>query len=119
VRARLRGDATLADVLRATFPGGSITGAPKIRAMEIIAEVEPSARGVYTGVIGSFNGARAVELNVAIRTAIAGPGHMHYCTGGGIVADSVLEREWEETAVKARAFFSAVDAPAAAVRAAG
>jgi para-aminobenzoate synthetase component 1 len=108
VRGELSVEATLADILRATFPGGSITGAPKIRAMQILAEVEPRARGIYTGAIGSFNGARSLELNVAIRTAIAGSGRIHYCTGGGIVADSVMAAEWEETRIKARAFLDAV-----------
>jgi para-aminobenzoate synthetase component 1 len=107
IRGALRADVETADILRATFPGGSITGAPKIRAMEIIAEVEPQARGVYTGAIGCFNGHRAIELSVAIRTAVAGGGRVHHCVGGGIVADSSLDAEYEETNVKARAFHEA------------
>lgn len=111
VRGHLREDCGLADVLRATFPGGSITGAPKIRAMQIIDEVEPSARGVYTGAIGTFNGSRSVDLNIAIRTAITGDGRADYHTGGGIVADSRLQCEHEETVTKARAFLDTVAAP--------
>ena len=110
----------IADVLRATFPGGSITGAPKIRAMQIIAEVEPCARGVYTGAIGAFNGAGRIELNIAIRTAVAAGGYIHYSTGGGIVADSGLESEYEETVTKAQALLKtlAVQAAGPAERAA-
>jgi len=108
VRGRLRPGTRLGALLRATYPGGSITGAPKIRAMEIIAEVERCGRGVYTGAIGSFNGSRSLELSVAIRTAVVARGHVHYCTGGGIVADSELAREHAETVTKARAFTDAV-----------
>jgi para-aminobenzoate synthetase component 1 len=104
VQGTLRDGVDIGDVLRAVFPGGSITGAPKIRAIEIIAEVESQARGVYTGAIGSFNGSRSCELSVAIRTAIVGGGRIHYCVGGGIVADSREDAEYEETNVKARAF---------------
>jgi para-aminobenzoate synthetase component I len=118
VRGVLSSGATLASILRATFPGGSITGAPKIRAMQIIAEVEPQARGVYTGAIGCFNGPRALELNVAIRTAVAGGGRIHYCTGGGIVADSTADVALEETEIKARAFVESVGEPDGATRAA-
>ncbi len=105
----LRQDCRIGNILKATFPGGSITGAPKIRAMEIIAEVEPSARGVYTGAIGSFNGSRFCDLNIAIRTAVCDGRYIHYMTGGGIVADSELEKEIEETHTKAKAFLDAFD----------
>jgi para-aminobenzoate synthetase component 1 len=119
VRGCLREDVSLADMLRATFPGGSITGAPKIRAMEIIAEVEQAARGVYTGAIGFFNGPRSLELSIAIRTAIATADAVHYSTGGGIVADSRVDGEWEETVTKARAFMDTIGAPGIDRRAAG
>lgn len=112
VRGCLRDDVRLAELLRATFPGGSITGAPKIRAMEIIAEVEQTARGVYTGAIGFFNGPRSLELSIAIRTAIATADAVHYSTGGGIVADSRLADEWQETVAKARAFMDTIGTPA-------
>jgi len=108
VRGRLRPRVRTADILRATFPGGSITGAPKIQAMRIIAEVEPSARGVYTGAVGAFNGARRAELNVAIRTAVIAGGHVTYGTGGGIVADSRPDAEYEETVTKSRAFLDSL-----------
>jgi para-aminobenzoate synthetase component 1 len=86
--------------------------------MEIIAEIEHHARGVYTGAVGCFNGADAYELGIAIRTAVAGGGRVQYCVGGGIVADSSLEAEYEETAVKARAFQQSLAAARASARAA-
>lgn len=104
VGAELHADVDLADVLRATFPGGSITGAPKIRAMELLAEVEENRRGPYCGAIGFFNGSRRFELSIAIRTAVTCRGRALYSTGGGIVADSDCEREWEETETKTAAF---------------
>lgn len=100
VRALLREGTTLATLLRATFPGGSITGAPKLRAMEILAEVEAVERGPYTGAIGFFNGGDQIELSIAIRTALAAGGRVLYATGGGIVADSDPDREWDETELK-------------------
>jgi para-aminobenzoate synthetase component 1 len=93
------------DCLRATFPGGSITGAPKIRAMEVIDEVEPTARGLYTGAIGFIGFSGEMELNIAIRTAIVTGGQIYFQTGGGIVADSSPTREYEETLLKAETFF--------------
>jgi para-aminobenzoate synthetase component 1 len=108
VSGRLTPGTRLADVLRATFPGGSITGAPKIRAMEIIDELEPVRRGFYTGAIGfiGFDG-RAV-FNLAIRSAVATPRKLTYHAGGGIVADSVPSREYDETLLKAQAFLAAL-----------
>ncbi len=108
VRGELVSDRRLAAILRATFPGGSITGAPKLRAMEILVEVEGEPRGVYTGAVGCFNGSRSVQLNVAIRTAVVRAGAVEYRTGGGIVADSSLAREFDETVTKARAFTEAL-----------
>ena len=110
----LRHDVDFADVLRATFPGGSITGAPKVRAMQILSEVESEARGVYTGAVGYANGARASDWNVSIRTAVVAGGMLHYRTGGGIVADSKYERELEETMTKSRVLVEAMarDEPA-------
>ncbi|MFI5396757.1 MAG: anthranilate synthase component I family protein [Candidatus Binatia bacterium] len=103
----------LAEVLRATFPGGSITGAPKVRAMEIIDELEPVGRGFYTGAIGYLGYDGNAVFNLAIRTAIATPGQLTYHAGGGIVADSIADCEYEETLLKARPFFAAVSAAAA------
>jgi len=108
VRGKLAPGADLGAILRATFPGGSITGAPKIRSMQIIAEVEGEARGIYTGAIGCFNGGRRFLLSVAIRTAVAAAGLIHYRTGGGIVADSLLAAEYEETVTKAQAYLDSV-----------
>jgi anthranilate/para-aminobenzoate synthase component I len=109
----LRDDVTLVDLLRATFPGGSVTGAPKIRAMQIIDELEPVSRGPYCGAIGYIGGDGAVEFNVAIRTMTVKDGLVHVPVGGGIVADSDPAAEYEETLVKARAMFAAVGASAA------
>ena len=77
--------------------------------MEIIDEVESTARGVYTGAIGAFNGGRSVDLNIAIRTAVAHGGRIAYSTGGGIVADSRLRSEYDETITKARAFLDTLE----------
>ncbi len=98
-------------LVRATFPGGSITGAPKIRAMEIIEELEPHARGVYTGAIGylSFHG--RMDLNIAIRTIVRAGGRVYAQVGGGIVADSDPALEYDETLHKGRALFQALNAP--------
>jgi para-aminobenzoate synthetase component 1 len=110
VRGELTPSATLADVLRAIFPGGSITGAPKVRAMEIIDELEPVARGFYTGAIGYLGADGSARFSLLIRSAIAARGMLTYHAGGGIVADSVAMREYEETLLKAQAFFAALAA---------
>lgn len=113
ITAELREDRTLADLLRATLPGGSITGAPKVRAMEIIDELESFRRGPYCGSIGLIHG-RTARLNIAIRTAaierpLQSPGRLDAWVGAGIVADSDPESEHEETLVKARAIRAAID----------
>jgi anthranilate/para-aminobenzoate synthase component I len=100
----------LADVLRATFPGGSITGAPKIRAMEIIDALEPVCRGFYTGAIGFIGDDGRAVFNLAIRTAVATPNRLTYHAGGGIVADSLPGREYDETLLKTQAFLAALTA---------
>ena len=110
VGGQLRPDVDLTAILRATFPGGSITGAPKIRAMEIIDELEPTARGVYTGSIGFIGLDGTVCLNIAIRTVIIAAHKAFVQTGGGIVADSDSVAEWEETITKARALLAGIDA---------
>ena len=104
VRARLRPDVGLEELLRATFPGGSITGAPKRRAMEIIDELEATPRGIYTGATGWLGAAGNLDLAVAIRTAVVDRGSVSLGVGGGIVLDSVPDDEWKETELKARAF---------------
>ena len=88
-------DAT--ELLRATFPGGSITGAPKVRAMEIIAELEPTERGLYCGSIGYVSHTGAMDMNIAIRTCVVRNGRVYFSGGGGIVADSDPEHEYRET----------------------
>jgi para-aminobenzoate synthetase component 1 len=95
--------------LKACFPGGSITGAPKIRSMEIIEELEPIRRKVYTGSIGYIGFNRETDLNIAIRTVLLLNGNAYFQTGGGIVADSDPEAEYNETLFKARAMFSALN----------
>jgi para-aminobenzoate synthetase component 1 len=104
VRGRLRAGVGLAELLAATFPGGSITGAPKRRAMQIIDELEPGARGPYTGATGWLGAAGDLDLAVAIRTALVAGGRLSLSVGGGIVADSTPDGEWAETEVKAAAF---------------
>jgi para-aminobenzoate synthetase component 1 len=96
------------DLLRAAFPGGSITGAPKVRAMEIIAELEPTRRGVYCGSIGYFSTTGAMDTSIVIRTYLALRGRVYFQAGGGIVADSDPELEYRETLDKARALIGAL-----------
>jgi para-aminobenzoate synthetase component 1 len=108
VEGTLRPDVGFVDLLRATFPGGSVTGAPKIRAMEIIEELEPVRRGPYCGAIGSIASDGSLEFNVAIRTMIVKDGLIHIPVGGGIVADSDAAEEYDETLVKAKAMFAAL-----------
>jgi anthranilate/para-aminobenzoate synthase component I len=103
VSGRLRPEVGLAALLRATFPGGSITGAPKERAMEIIEELEPWPRGPYTGAIGLWHPRGDLELALAIRTAIVSRGAVRWHAGGGIVADSDPDRELAETWLKTAA----------------
>jgi para-aminobenzoate synthetase component 1 len=105
VTGLLREGASHGDILRATFPGGSITGCPKIRAMEIIDELEPHVRHVYTGALGYLGLHRNMDLNVAIRTAIVADGWGHFSVGGGVVYDSDEEAEYEETLHKGRTLF--------------
>ncbi len=99
------------DLLRAAFPGGSITGAPKLRAMEIIAELEPSRRGVYCGSIGYWSVTGELDTNIAIRTAVLQDGRVYFSAGGGIVADSDPEQEYRETLDKARAMIDVLSVP--------
>jgi para-aminobenzoate synthetase component 1 len=103
VRARLRPDVDAVDVLRASFPPGSVTGAPKIRSLEIIDELEPVARGVYTGAIGYMRASGELDLSVAIRVMVASGGVASFHVGGAIVADSRPDDEYEETLHKGAA----------------
>jgi anthranilate/para-aminobenzoate synthase component I len=114
VTGQLRPGLSHADALMRCFPGGSITGAPKIRAMEIIEELEPVARGPYTGCFGylGFNGES--QLSITIRSAVCVPRQAFFHTGAGIVADSDPQREYEETLDKARGFLAVAGVPALA-----
>lgn len=111
IEGQLRDDVGFVDILRAMFPCGSVTGAPKIRAMQIIDELEPVRRGPYCGAIGYIAADGTMEFNVAIRTMIVKDGVVHIPVGGGIVADSNPADEYEETLVKARAMFAALGIP--------
>ncbi len=108
VRGRLREGVSTMDILRATFPGGSITGCPKIRAIEIIDELEPTRRHVYTGAIGYIGFNEDLCLNIAIRTLVIKGTKVYFQVGGGIVADSSPEDEYEETLHKAAATLRAL-----------
>jgi len=108
VEGRLRAEVTHLAALASCFPGGSITGAPKFRAMEIIDELEPLARGPYTGALGYLGFNRESQLNIIIRTAICHERTAYFHVGAGIVADSNPEAEYEETLAKARGFFDAL-----------
>ena len=99
---------TAIDVLRATHPAGTVSGAPKIRAMEIIDELEPVKRGIYSGAVGYLSWSGNMDTAIAIRTAVIKDNVLHIQAGGGIVADSVPATEWEETLNKRRAMFRAV-----------
>jgi para-aminobenzoate synthetase component I len=110
VRGVLRDDVSVGNLLRATFPCGSITGAPKIRAMEIIAAIETRPRGLSMGAIGYFSFTGMLDLNVAIRTMVMREGVARFNVGGGIVADSSPELEYEESLTKARALLRALGA---------
>ncbi len=108
VEGLLRSDVTHLAALASCFPGGSITGAPKIRAMEIIDELEPVSRGPYTGCLGYLGFNRESQLSIAIRTALVKEGTAHFHVGAGIVADSIPEAEYDETLAKARGFLAAL-----------
>jgi para-aminobenzoate synthetase component 1 len=105
---RLAPGADALDLLRAAFPGGSVTGAPKLRAMEIITELERRRRGVYCGSIGYWSVSGALDTSVAIRTAVARAGRIYFGAGGGIVADSDPAEEYQETLDKARGLIAAL-----------
>lgn len=108
MEGRLHKDKDRIDLLRACFPGGSITGCPKIRAMEIIEELEPSRRSIYTGSLGYLSFSGNMDFNILIRTILKRENKLYFGVGGGIVADSKPEDEYDETLVKARACFEAI-----------
>jgi len=104
----LKDGQTAIDVFRATFPAGTVSGAPKIRAMEIIDELEPVKRGIYAGAVGYLSWNGNMDTAIAIRTAVIKDDTLHIQAGAGIVADSIPENEWNETMNKGRAIFRAV-----------
>ncbi len=108
VNGKLKDGMDAFDVLAATFPAGTVSGAPKIRAMEIIAELEPVKRGVYSGAVGYIGWSGNLDTAIAIRTAVIKDGLLHIQAGAGIVHDSIPLNEWEETMNKGRAVFRAV-----------
>jgi anthranilate synthase component 1 len=109
VEGELQDDASAIDVFRATFPAGTMTGAPKVRAMQIIDELEPERRGPYAGAIGYIAaGDRRMDLAITIRTCVIANGVASIQAGAGIVADSVPANEWEETENKARSMLTAI-----------
>jgi anthranilate synthase component 1 len=109
VEGRLRPGMSNLDVLRATFPAGTLSGAPKVRAMEIIDELEPGKRGIYGGAVGYLSFAGDMDLAIAIRTGVVKDNVLYVQAGAGIVADSVPESEWKETEAKARAVLRAAE----------
>jgi len=108
VTGQLKDNCSALDVLKATFPAGTLSGAPKIRAMEIIHELEPIKRGIYGGAVGYLSWGNNMDTAIAIRTAVIRDNTLYIQAGGGIVADSVPENEWQETLNKGRAIFRAV-----------
>lgn len=109
VEGKLKAGMDAIDVIKATFPAGTVSGAPKVRAMEIIDELEPSKRGIYSGAVGylGFNG--DMDVAIAIRTGVIKNNQLHVQAGAGIVADSIPESEWLETQNKARAVLRAAE----------
>lgn len=107
VTGEVKPELSALDVLKATLPAGTLSGAPKIRAMEIIDELEPTKRGIYGGAVGYLGWSGNMDTAIAIRTAVIKDGKLYVQAGGGIVADSVPELEWKETMNKARAIFKA------------
>jgi anthranilate synthase component 1 len=109
VEGQIAPDKSAYDLLRATFPAGTVSGAPKIRAMQIIAQYEPSQRGFYAGALGYVGYDGNMDTCIMLRTALLKDGRIHIQAGAGIVADSVPSSEYQETVSKASALFKAVE----------
>ena len=116
VESEIRPDRTALDVLRATLPVGTLSGAPKVRAMEIIDELEPDKRGIYGGAMGYLGWNDNMDMAIAIRTAVIANGKLYVQAGAGIVADSQPDMEWEETRSKAKAIIRAAQLAAGSLR---
>ncbi|MEM7194524.1 MAG: anthranilate synthase component I [Pseudomonadota bacterium] len=109
VIGQIRPELDAIDVLKATFPAGTLSGAPKVRALEIIEEIEPDKRGIYSGAVGYIGWNGNMDTAIAIRTALIRDGHVYIQAGAGVVADSIPENEWKETMNKGRAVFKAIE----------
>ncbi len=109
VQGSLKAEFSQCDALRACFPAGTVSGAPKIRAMEIIAELEPDQRGPYAGAVGYFGFSGNLDTAIAIRTIVLKDGQAYIQAGAGIVADSIPRREYEESLSKAQALLAAIE----------
>ena len=109
IKGKLRDDVSLVEALYSCFPAGTLTGAPKIRAMEIIAELEPTRRGIYGGAIGYIDFSGNLDSCIAIRTIIINENKMYFQAGAGVVYDSIPEKEYQETLDKLKALFKAVE----------
>jgi anthranilate synthase component I len=109
VEAKIKPGLSAIDVMRATFPAGTVSGAPKVRAMEIIDELEPVKRGIYAGAVGYLDFHGNMDVAIALRTAVVKGGMLYVQAGGGVVADSQPEAEWQETQSKARALLRAAE----------
>jgi para-aminobenzoate synthetase component 1 len=110
VRGRIDRGVDAADLLKALFPGGSMTGAPKVRAMQAIEDLEPVRRGIYAGALGYLSFCGSIDLSMVIRTAIVAGGRTWLQVGGGVVADSDPESEYQESLDKARSVLEALEA---------
>jgi anthranilate synthase component I len=109
VEGRIRADADALEALIAGFPAGTVSGAPKVRAMQIIDELEPERRGFYAGAVGYFGADGSMDTCIALRTALVKDGKMYVQAGGGVVADSDPETEYQESGNKARALIRAAE----------
>jgi len=109
ITGRLLGNLNYMDAIKSSLPAGTLSGAPKIRAMEIINEIEPSSRGIYGGAIGYISWNGDVDTAIAIRTAVIKDSIIHVGAGAGVVADSIPEKEWEECKQKAKVFLDALE----------
>ena len=109
VQGQLEKEMDAIDVLRATFPAGTLTGAPKVRAMELIEKLEPVKRGIYGGACGYLSYSGEMDVAIAIRTGVLKDGILNVQAAAGVVYDSVPEKEWQETEMKARAVLRAAE----------